>query len=480
MKMTWWRFMRSPAFIILTMLFACTPVQSPSEPPSTEQDDAFAAWRKYGQPQTIKLFEEYAKASRGEAADLDGDGVPETTSVRMPDGGMRWEFAPLKDGRLHGIMEMSPRGDVLTWIDTDGDGHIERREEVTLNGKLRVLWRDTNGDGRLEERRTETEEENSTKVVIEIDPTGNGNFALSTEYSLPLALPATYEECKKNDFMTGDFPKLGDQDVEPRDIKFESTPVVTIIGGAAKGSCNDYEISSVVAAVECALGLQSERKGLKCLKATNSSMADHFRFSLLKKRIKIACGLNCDGVGATTLGSRTSAPYINLNSRYFWETDSADANCETIFHELLHASGVATTGVNHNDGDPRDQVYACSLYCSGCRTDTAVSPQPTANENCARCAGSPEEKRKCGIEKKLAHVACPSAAICHGGILTNKACEKCKGVVEQDCAGQPLGSAGDFYCCETCPATANRSNDIPCTSTPTLPNGCNVKPPMCQ
>lgn len=472
--------MRWPALIMLSVWVACTPVQSPLEPP-LEADDPFAVWKKYGQARTIKLFEEYARASRGEPADLDGNGVPDTTSIQTPDGSMRWEFDPQQDGRFRWAVEENTSGDLLTLVDADGDGRLESREELTADGSLRVLWQDSDGDGVLEERRTEQMDESGVRVVVERDLEGTGSFSLVTEYSLPLVLPATYEECREKGFFVGDFPSLKTKDTDPKSIDFKASPVVTIIGGAAKGACNDYEMPSVVSAVECALGIQDEKKGFQCLQGTNANLAGRFRAGLLKNRITIACGLDCDGVGGITLGSQTRAPYVNLNWRYLDEQPS-DAICETVFHELLHAAQAADPGVNHNEGDPKDQVFACSLYCSGCRTHALSNPSPTANENCARCAGTPEEKRKCGVQQKLDSVQCPSAGICHGGILTIKSCEKCKGVVGYDCAGQRIESSGegDFYCCETCPIGANRSNDMPCTSSPTLPNGCNVKPPMCQ
>lgn len=486
-----WPHMRLSALAILFVMTACSQVEPPPGPlvpsppvdedPPPTQSDAFDFWRRSGSEQVVQLLEEYAKARNGEPADLDGDGVSDTTASSIPDGGMRWVFDPEQEGRFRWVVEQSPSGDLVTLIDGEGDGTLDIREQVAADGSRRVVWEDTNSNGVFDARRTETTEATGVRVVEEKDPTETGTFTRVAEYTLPLEL-GKGERAECNDEVLPDPPKNDEVQI----IHFAGQPTFRVVVDAAKASCSDYDQPKVVRALECALGKVDSRKGLGCLENTNALMGQWLRSRLLWKKITIACGVFCDSWAAKTLGWERRSTLVNLNTGYL--TDDADANCEIMFHELLHATGVAPPGENHNDGDPKDRVYACALYCSGCRIhsspEPSTEPAPTANENCARCARTPEERAQCGIEQKLKDLPreeCSDYLLCHGPVGTLRFCDECQGFVDHDCLGQPLNvDAGEFYCCKSCPADANQSNDMPCGGAPTVRSSCNEPPPMCQ
>ena len=247
------------------------------------------------------------------------------------------------------------------------------------------------------------------------------------------------------------------------------------------GNCNAADAAKLQRAADCAMG-----QGDKCMADTNLAASLRLRAGILRGSLTIGCGSTCDPATTTVdcpvwkFGKCDSK--MSVNAAQLAKMSEGEA-CAMMLHEMLHWVGVADAGGGdggHDDGV--DRVYACGRYCAGCvntNNNTPAGCGVNRNSDCATCAGTKAEKKQCGTKQEVAQTS-NNYSVCHAGLgcLLGK-CEQPIGVNLLACDGKKLED-GPFLCCQACPADCNKSNDIPCTSTPPPVDSCNFPPPACS
>ena len=175
----------------------------------------------------------------------------------------------------------------------------------------------------------------------------------------------------------------------------------------------------------------------------------------------VACGIppSCGVQGAITdvltgsVATLRNAKQV-LNAEDF-RGATEEARCNLGMHEAMHWAGNPGTGLGgdmatHHEGD---QVYACSRFCGGaCRMGVPLS-------DCLACAGTVEEKLRCGRRERVGH-DCITPALTPPGSATlcftpgNPGqyfpCERCRSLRFETCSGILDPRYGPSECCESC------------------------------
>jgi hypothetical protein len=432
------------------------------ESPSEEEEEEEARWQ-----------EEAKKLQRGEPSDLDLDGVADYFSEPLPDGG-RMEWADLDgDGQAESVLLRDADGNEREESDANEDGIIEKVRVLTKGppGQLTVT-EDTDWDGRLDKRTTVTFGETSRHVKVESDPDGDGVFTLVSEEEQP---PYMYQGAPTACDEMADFPKndLG----PPMRVIAESSngqPRVFVpVDGQHKGRCSPERANKLAETFSCA-----RKKNIGCIRKTNQDLFKEVARAMGLATVAMACGNPCQGRPAVTTDSRQA---INFNTTVLDALDET-ATCAMVLHEFLHVAGLGYDRKTHDPGI--DRTYSCARYCTGCTRvpSPAITPWPTPNQECTRCAGTPDEKRQCGYKEKFENVACePSYTWCHNG-FDNYPCDTCQGTRQYECDDTRLPDSPTNLCCLTCPPGSEDSRtDVKCTGTsPALKNTCSQKTAFCQ
>jgi hypothetical protein len=371
-------------------------------------------------------------------------------------------------------------------VDQDQNGVVEHQVTFTSNPSQSVELTDHDLDGIVDFRRTQLFEptQNRVTVTLETDPDQNGTFDLvSTSYESSKrelcgkptgAPPPPDDNCDR----FASFPTSGDP-IGPPPIE-----ILTMNNQKpdSSGNCNPADAQRLKTAVDCAMG-----RGTMCMDVTNIFTSLQLRASLVGGRLTVGCGNTCANSTASTHQSCLPWPLgqcwgeISVNVSNLAKVGEDDA-CVVMLHEMLHWVGMPDAGDGDGGhGDQVDQVYACGRYCAGC-VNKGFSPREcpnvTRNTDCATCADTKVEKRRCGT-KTVTGTTQENYSVCHTSLsCPSKKCDQPIGLNSLACNGELLDS--HFFCCQTCPSDCNGSNDIACPTTlPAPEDHCDIPPPAC-
>lgn len=417
------------------------------------------------------------RATRGLEADLDGDGIADIEATLTGDV-LHLRRDADGDGRPEYRSESDPEGNVRETLDGDSDGRPEETIIVEAGAPpRRILTRDTDLDGTLDRRETLTYDvaAKTVRVVVGTDPEGDGTFATVADVVAPIAREAGREKCDGGD----GFPLAPSTRSRFRAGTYGNISVVCSEDGSG-GTCTRERAKRVVKALDCALDT-----GRRCLEKVNRSL--HYRLfrTVARETLFFACGNTCAGKDATT-STWVPVPGLrdgktNLNPSHL-DAMSDDELCALVLHEMLHWVGEGTGDPTaHEQG--HDRTYSCGRYCGRC---TSRGPSPAAhglptgpNADCARCAGTEAEKRRCGTKRQEIDIPCPAYNLCHAGLAGSVACQTCRGLQELFCDDSlPASVEPTFRCCQTCPS-GFRNTDKPCFGDGSNMLSCAQKPPDC-
>lgn len=401
----------------------------------------------------LDFLVELNKARRGESADLDGDGLRELTVFRRADGTQVWVLE--NNGPVPAFMvEQFPDGHrkLQFWYSNFATPVLI--EEVYADKRVSLF--DDNHDLKYEKRVTETWPDDENVQAIEEADAGT-TWAETRRWTRPLEADQGSSGCSGlSNFNAAD----------------ESPPSMPAFSNQTAVECSEDQKKKLGRALDCA------KNRLDCLGRSNPVVASQLKAQLATNDLYIGCGNPCANKLATTRRGFLGGPgRMNFNGTRLNTWDDPDT-CTILMHEMMHAADVHQDDM-HDMG--KDTIYSCSRYCGGCThvgPFGAGNPAPSSNEDCARCAASESERRKCGVKRDLEGGACSTNAICHGTLGTNLACSTCENLQEKDCLGSKIG-APFFNCCQSCPATAMRLNDKPCPGPLKASDTCMMKPPEC-
>lgn len=443
-------------------------------------------------PDDLRFLREIAKASLGEAADLDGDGVSEVTAARLEDGTTRWDFDTLNDDWPMMTAERLPSGKVTLAFRLNQTSQVNA-VHVYDGPSSTFEWNDNLRANYFNRRETRLLDEVAATLTIrrETRATESDAWVPETAYTLPSTL----------------------EQPAPASCGFPPAPdVISTLPPAPSGAgitfsdvpgyqCSPEAKQKIQRAYVCAL-----RKAMNgCLLRRNSKLAVELLGLFVAKRTTFlaSCEVeSCDGAAL----ANTSSAYLPLQGggrlgRIRFSPNklntggcagSEDGNwCKVMLHELLHHTS-ARMSPDHNsaalyDDLWNDQVESCAADCAAnCYAGSACEGKAKPGELCAACAGTPSEREACGYteEKRVTGSVCPNLDLCHAGLTGNALCTTCVDWAFVDCLQNPLpGSERLFHCCLECPAGYDK-NDRPCNTTmeefgPRGGPGCD-KSPDCQ
>ena len=404
-------------------------------------------------PEFSHFLESIARLQHGASVDLDGDGKLDASSTVDADGTFHLLFDADGDGTPEYGSDERPDGSGSSWTDRDQD-HVREWEEshVVAPSPVEITLEDEDGDGRKETRVTEAFDEarGTLHVVVERDATGGGSFSVVSDTL------TSDEQRQGSDKCAGfaGFPtNVGDPAIHVAGVS------IPFDGGG--GRCTEKAAKRLLRALVCALF-----PGEDCLRHMQSPFAGEILKTFATKKVTIGCSLDC----VDTRGvMRARTGQMNINAGYLLVDDDGEV-CQTMLHELIHWAGARHKDAEGAGDDATDRIYACARYCGGCRDDA------TPNLDCARCAGlNALAKEECGTKtEQEVGMSCPSYALCHGGIFTNRPGETCEFAVTKYCDDSDTAEVPEFVCVKDCPSDAQRCNDMPCESSP--PTSC-TKPP---
>jgi hypothetical protein len=136
--------------MLLLLSMACIPALNPAEGGSPF-DASVSKGVDSGTVYSAAV--EMAKLARGEPADIDGDGVPDTFTESLPDGSVK--IVSSSTGTPDMVVLRFVNGDEQTDL-FDGTGLLRSRDTYEAAPRRRVTLKDTDGDGVFDERRTMT------------------------------------------------------------------------------------------------------------------------------------------------------------------------------------------------------------------------------------------------------------------------------------------------------------------------------------
>lgn len=407
--------------------------------------------------------------------DANGDGNPEYLSIYDP-----------------------ATGQVDVSWDNDSNGFAEWKETRTKTGK--VTEKDTNGDGTYDWRQTEEYDfvAKRIKATIATD-TGSGYTTLGT-FSTPMRKAACGQRTPGTGTPPGNEPPptCSTTDPPPKGrycVKNGKSICISNNGTAndgfdphnpmaSNGSCSKPHADRLAKAISCAVD-----RARGCLANTNDAFAQKMAETLFTGSLNVFCGTTqnpaqdkpCNEQGSNTNSATTDrggwSGDMSLNGANMDGLASDDELCSVMLHEMLHWADLPDDGDIHNDGV--DKVYACGRYCGGSKgcQETARNTPPgcgvSGSWDCARCAGSAQEKAKCGYKTKLSNNTDAPWGICHGGLACILGtCDSAKTDDRFTCDGELTSST--FLCCATCTSGCTDSNDFPCGAAPPPVDKCST------
>ncbi len=424
-----------------------------------------------------RLIAELDKLAANQSADLNGDGVAEVKVTVDPSGTVTWSVDQDHDGTAEYIRTYQPSTKTaVSLIDADQDGFAEIK--TTKQPENRVIERDTDGDQVYDWRRTDTYDRSAgtIRTVLETAPSGDGKYSVVSDTTSPLrkaACPPPPADTPEEESDVCDKPMDPATVGNPNDHLGSNRYGTYNNYGAtdgADGSCSAAHSAQIAAAFYCALQRLQD-----CLSAANNEEAKRMYDALASSQLAMSCSNHCGNAQAAG----------NEDGTMSWNPDSldkisSDEACSVALHEMMHWAGSPDDGANHGAGD--DLVYSCGRYCGGskgCAETDRNTPKNcgiTPARDCAACAGTSDEKARCG-QRTTQVQGDPWPGICHQGLgCIAGGCEDVQAVQTEYCDGTVIGKQA--VCCNSCPADCNQSNDFPCTSTIVPQDKC--KTPDCQ
>lgn len=251
---------------------------------------------------------------------------------------------------------------------------------------------------------------------------------------------------------------------------------IKIITNGEPGSCTDAQAANLARNFN-----EAVKKGLSCLKKTNSEFALKLATALANRPLYVGCSNKCSLAAADADGHWRS--YLGRQRMNFGNQSATPQQLQSlILHELLHWSGK-----HHDHGEDgnggTDDVYSCARLCMGCEASNFTLGGGNPKQDCEKCADTAKMASACGTKKMLKKGECPELALCHAGLGGNFHCASCMVRENQNCDGSSLPPAQantQFACCATCP-DSGQSNDVPCASTAEMVEmDCPAMPPVCS
>jgi hypothetical protein len=252
-------------------------------------------------------------------------------------------------------------------------------------------------------------------------------------------------------------------------IPLPGYPKVRINVNGEPGSCSLDQAARILRALRADIA-----KELTCLNSVHPDWGEALANSLANTSLDISCGdhcctpQGCSNANTTVPGSWQQAVWGEQMSLNMMALSSDESLRENLMHELLHFSGIGHPDGPDGDGG-HDGVYSCGRYCDGCTHDTLGAGMDM--QDCLSCASDLAHKAKCGSTYQEVQQPANDAAICHGGIGENAACNRWVVQEVMTCTGEVLNQGAP--CCAECPPPDTRSNDFPCMlPSPPPPNHC--------
>lgn len=122
-------------------------------------------WEGVVSADDVRFLREMAKASLGEAADLDGDGISEVTALRLEDGTTRWDFDVLNDDWPLMTAERLPSGKVTLAFRLNQTSQINAVH--TYDGPVTTFeWNDNLRANWFSDRETQTADADAGVISV--------------------------------------------------------------------------------------------------------------------------------------------------------------------------------------------------------------------------------------------------------------------------------------------------------------------------
>lgn len=397
-------------------------------------------------PGLAELVNELDTFERGGQADLDRDGRYETTTT-IGDGGVR---TIVVTGPGEGVMltvVVADADHATAQGDFNEDSRIDFTEsEVRTNNRVDYSgeW-DTDFDGTMDRRVVRSVDLVARTFTRTVYRLADGGFQQESTRSGP-AWENQGQACKGLDGFPSDVGGVSRSPLGRTNIR--------IIENGTPGACTSDQAGSLEGAFRKILS-----DSLKCLERINPLLKAKLSNALANKKLNVACGNTCPGIGATADLDGHWLKYFEgerVNVNFSAARDATDLQA-MLLHELLHFAGNDHVGGADGQGGT-DPIYSCGRHCGGCSNwglGARDSPQtPWSKElDCARCA-APGFKGLCGTQTAYVDKCDTARALCHAGAAFAN-CEKCLMSEEEYCDGTPIPDsvANRFVCCqrEGCP-----------------------------
>lgn len=411
--------------------------------------------------ETLDWLFELRKAQLGESADLDGDGVRETTVTRTPQGSTKWVSQPFHTAFQ---VEHFPDGRRVHQLFYENAGYMAQQAEFGTQPFQALFSYDSNTNNKFERRITRSlETDGGLLWVEEVDAMEKGTWVETQRW----ATPQWHDQSGSG----GD----GCQGTANMPLEIglfeENVPGITILDSLQNSTvgCDTMRTAKLGAALRCF------RERLKCLDRVNPTLRNNVASHLATDEWQLGCNNTCPGRNATSLPRNGGVPAKTNFSASFIDNATPSDLCSIVMHEAMHVAEVDYNPTDHDtNGD--DQIYACSRYCADCNTRRHGATQ-TPNTDCATCAPTAAKKRACGLKTQHETVIY-GMGICAGGFV-NPACSDWKAPVSRDCNGGSPVSRPEAGCCNACPANSNNTIK-PCAATLPMPTDtCSMKAPEC-
>lgn len=405
--------------------------------------------------------------------------------VRQKNGDMTILYDINEDGNTDIQYSFSPSAQEETaLIDSDFDGFPETKRKVfwddSQNKYILVIY-SFNGDEYVEQSREE--------VPDEIEALGRFSGVPEEKTTKQL------KQGKRN--ASQDPLLLTNVCPEGTEKTFFGLPGIYICVGNTEGGCSEEETIQLKKTFRCMFDRYKT-----CIRETNKIYWYGFiLFSSIGAWpgfIGVQCvselkdeNGNNGALANTTLGIPFHHSHMKFN-RSRIESFSENDLCGLAIHEFIHAMGRATIDGSIKDRHDlgTDSIYSCGRYCGFCsQAATGTSWKFESNIiECYNCADSPERKLACGYKEERIDDCFENYSVCHAGLgVILDECEKCRSAAQKTCHQKEedirhLGSRSvGQWCCEKCPDTANRSNDMPCLEPmDALIDLCSTPPPFCK
>ena len=404
--------------------------------------------------------------------------------VRQKNGDMTILYDINEDGNTDIQYSFSPSAQEETaLIDSDFDGFPETKRKVfwddSQNKYILVIY-SSNGDEYIEQSREEVPDEIEALGRFSVEPKERTSKQLKQRKG---------SEPQDSLIMTNVCP-------EGTEKTSFGIPGVYICKGDVDGSCSEDETAQLQTAFRCMF-----ERYKTCIRETNKIYWYGFVLFSSVGAGPGLIGVQCfpelrnekgqEVLANTTFGVPFHHSRMKFNRKSLKNLNEEDL-CGVAIHEFIHAMGRATIDGPIKDRHDlgTDSIYSCGRYCGFCsQAATGTSWKFESNIiECYNCADSPERKLACGYKEERIDECVENYSVCHAGlgIILDK-CEKCRSAAlktchqkEEDIRYLGIRSVGQ-WCCEKCPDTANRSNDMPCLEPmDSLIDLCSTPPPFCK